>query len=159
MLLLFHIQYLSLWFFIKCGGRGGEGGLRGKQDFCNFGGKTQQKREWTTLGWNYGTEFDLTHNENVKKTREAITPIVDAVKLCASKYFIERSQGQCKNDLEVGESDLTNSWNLVEIYIIESREIIETSRIIFRIPHECLMFYYFSLDVFLWYFKVNYNIN
>ena len=47
--------------------------------------------------------FHLTHKyflgENqgsIKKTSETITPIVDTVKLCTSKYSIERSQGQCK---------------------------------------------------------------
>ena len=47
----------------------------------------------------------LTHEENIEKTkevlrkpgtREAITLILDTVKLCASKHFIERSQGQCQ---------------------------------------------------------------
>ena len=33
----------------------------------------------------------LTHKENIKKTREAVTPSVNTVKLCASKYYIERS--------------------------------------------------------------------
>ena len=40
--------------------------------------------------------FDLTHKENVEKTREATTPIIDTVKLCPSKYSIERSQRQHK---------------------------------------------------------------
>ena len=40
--------------------------------------------------------FDLTHKENIKKTRETISPTIDAVKLCVSKYSIERSQGQCR---------------------------------------------------------------
>ena len=53
--------------------------------------------------------------ENIKETREAITPIVDTVKLPAAKYFIERSQGQSKNDLELGKSNLTNFGNLVEL--------------------------------------------
>ena len=34
--------------------------------------------------------FDLTHKEIVEKTREAITPIIDTVKLCPSKYSIAR---------------------------------------------------------------------
>ena len=31
------------------------------------------------------------------KTRGAVTPSSDNVKLCAAKYYIERSQGQSKN--------------------------------------------------------------
>ena len=46
-----------------------------------------------------GVQFS---NENSKKFSEAITPILNTVKLCASKYSIERSQEQCKNGLEVG---------------------------------------------------------
>ena len=45
--------------------------------------------------------FYLTHKENIKKTkgsikktREAVAPSLDTVKLCASKYYIERSQVQ-----------------------------------------------------------------
>ena len=41
--------------------------------------------------------FDLPHKKNDKKIKEAITHIADTVKLCASKHFIERSQGQHKN--------------------------------------------------------------
>ena len=39
----------------------------------------------------------LENQGSIKKTREAITPIVDTVKLCNSKSSIERSQGQRKN--------------------------------------------------------------
>ena len=52
--------------------------------------------------------FDLTHKEKIKETRKAITPIVDTVKLCGSKYDIERSQGQRQNDPQMGKSDLTD---------------------------------------------------
>ena len=34
--------------------------------------------------------FDLAHYENIRKTRETITPVVDTVKLCMLKYSIER---------------------------------------------------------------------
>ena len=34
--------------------------------------------------------FQLTHKENIKKTREAVTSSLDTVKLCGSKYYIER---------------------------------------------------------------------
>ena len=53
--------------------------------------------------------FHLTHLKNqgnIKKTREAVTPRLDTVKLCASKYYTERSQGQCKKWLR--KSDLNN---------------------------------------------------
>ena len=46
----------------------------------------------------------------LKKNREAITPIVDTVKLWVSKYSTERSQGQYYP--EVGKSDLVNFGNL-----------------------------------------------
>ena len=35
--------------------------------------------------------FDLTYKENIKKSREAMTFIVDTMKLSASNYSIERS--------------------------------------------------------------------
>ena len=34
--------------------------------------------------------FHLIHKENIKKTMEAVTSSLDTVKLCASKYYIER---------------------------------------------------------------------
>ena len=53
--------------------------------------------------------FHLTHKENIeenkgstKKTGEAITPIIDTLKLYDSKYPIERSQGQCKKWCRIG---------------------------------------------------------
>ena len=33
--------------------------------------------------------FDLTHKGNIKKTREAITPIVDTVKLCIKIFHLD----------------------------------------------------------------------
>ena len=58
-----------------------------------FGGGTQ-KRGAIFKGEDHPNNkvFDSTHKKNIKKTREAITPIVDAVKFCASKHSIERSQ-------------------------------------------------------------------
>ena len=67
---------------------------------------------WMKL-WN--RVFYLTHKKNIKKTREVITLILDTVKLCVSKYSTNRSQGQWKNDPELGKSDLTNSGNPVEL--------------------------------------------
>ena len=58
--------------------------------------------------------YHLTHEENIKKIREATTT-VDTVKQCTSKYSIEMSQGHAIKDPEVRKSDLTNSGNLVEI--------------------------------------------
>ena len=44
------------------------------------------------------------------------TPTVNTKKLCVSKYFIERSQGQHKkSSRRVGKSSLTNSGNLLEL--------------------------------------------
>ena len=34
--------------------------------------------------------FHLTHKENIKKAREAVTPRLDTVKRFASEYYIER---------------------------------------------------------------------
>ena len=52
----------------------------------------------------------------MKETREAIISIEDALKLCAAKYILLGAQMDCdKNDSEVTKSDLTYSWNLVEL--------------------------------------------
>ena len=59
--------------------------------------------------------FDLTRKQNIKKTRENITPIVDTKKLYLSKYSIERSQRQNKKLCRSRNSGLINSGNLVEI--------------------------------------------
>ena len=59
--------------------------------------------------------FDSTHKENIKKTRETITPIADTKKLCVSKYSIERSQRHHKKSSRSRKSGLTNSGNLVEL--------------------------------------------
>ena len=45
---------------------------------------------------------DPTHNENIKKTRETVTPILDTKKLCVSKCSIETSLEQHKKYPEVG---------------------------------------------------------
>ena len=58
--------------------------------------------------------FDLTHRQNIKKTRENATPIVDTKKLYVSKYYIERSQRQNKKLCRSRNYGLTNSGNLVE---------------------------------------------
>ena len=44
------------------------------------------------------------------------------MKLCASKYSIERSQYSAKNDVVLAENDLTNFGNLVEILWHRVRE-------------------------------------
>ena len=60
--------------------------------------------------------MDLTHEENIKETRETIIPIEDTLKLCASKYILLRAQkDSARNDPEVAKSDITNSRYLVEI--------------------------------------------
>ena len=41
---------------------------------------------------------------SIKKTRKAVNPSLDTSKLCASKYYIERLQGQSKNGSELGKT-------------------------------------------------------
>ena len=63
------------------------------------------QREWITKPWMKlwyrGKEvlinkvLDLTHTESLKKTMKTIKPILDTVKLCATEYSSEWSQG-CK---------------------------------------------------------------
>ena len=36
------------------------------------------------------------NQRSIKRTREIVTPRLGTVELCPSKYYIERSQGQCK---------------------------------------------------------------
>ena len=52
--------------------------------------------------------FDLTHKENIKETREAITPIADTVKLVSQNIYLRSHQEKANNDREEGKSDLTN---------------------------------------------------
>ena len=59
--------------------------------------------------------FDLTHEEIVQKTTEAITPITDTVKLYPSNIPLGVHRGSTKNDPEFGIGDLTNSRNLIEL--------------------------------------------
>ena len=40
--------------------------------------------------------LNLTHKEKIKETREVITPIVDTVKLCASKIQLRDWRGSAK---------------------------------------------------------------
>ena len=51
-----------------------------------------------------------------------------------------------KNDSESVKSDLNNFGNLVDYYGIEPREGTETLRSMFRMPHDCLIFYCLSVD-------------
>ena len=37
------------------------------------------------------------NQRSIKKTSETVALSLDTLELCASKYCIERSQGQCKN--------------------------------------------------------------
>ena len=60
--------------------------------------------------------FDSTHKENIRKAREAITPIVDTLKLCGRQNIPLRGhKDSTKNHPEVGKSGLTNSRNFVEL--------------------------------------------
>ena len=54
--------------------------------------------------------FDSTHNENVKKAKEAITPIVDTLKLCERQNILLRGhRDSTRNHPEVEKSALNNS--------------------------------------------------
>ena len=60
--------------------------------------------------------FDLTHEENIKKTKKAITQIADILKLRnILKYSIERPQGSAIMDLQVLKSYPINSGNHAEL--------------------------------------------
>ena len=75
---------------------------------------------------------------------------LDTVKLCASKYYIERSQGQCKKIIQNWEKQILIILEILWNYCgIESREGVETLRTMFRMPHGCLIFYCLSLDFFV----------
>ena len=59
---------------------------------------------------------DSNYKTNVKKAREAITSIVDTVKLCGHQIILlqgHRDSG--KNQPELGETGLTNTGNLIEL--------------------------------------------
>ena len=76
-----------------------------------------------------------------------MTSNLDTVKLCASKYYVERTVQKIIQDWEkVILIILEILWNY---YGIESREGIETLRTMFRMPHDCLIFYCLSLDFFV----------
>ena len=68
--------------------------------------------------------FDTTNLENIKKAKEAITPIVETFKLCGSQNIpLIDHKNIIKNYPEVGKSGLTNSGNFVELLrYIESGE-------------------------------------
>ena len=66
--------------------------------------------------------FDSTHKENIKKAREAITPIVDTLKLCGRQNIPLRGhKDSTKNHPEVGKSGLTNSGNFLELLMNRNR--------------------------------------
>ena len=66
--------------------------------------------------------FDSTHKENIKKAREAITPIVDTLKLCGRQNIPLRGhKDSTKNYPEVGKSGLTNSGNFMELLMYRVR--------------------------------------
>ena len=66
--------------------------------------------------------FDSTHKENIKKAREAITPIVDTLKLCGCQNIpLRNHKDGTKDHPEVGKSGLTNSGNFIELLICRVR--------------------------------------
>ena len=90
--------------------------------------------------------FDLIHKENIKKTRETITPIVDTKKVCVSKHSIEISQRQHKKSSRSRKRGLTNSGNLVEII---KRRVEGGDKNLEKPASLCLIIYSFCLDFFL----------
>ena len=76
--------------------------------------------------------IDSTHKENIKKTREAITPIADAKKLCVCQNIPSRDQ----NHPEVGQSGITNlgtlrDKNFFKIYSITSISCLSLDFVLF----------------------------
>ena len=66
--------------------------------------------------------FHSTHKENIKKAREAITPIADTLRLCRHQNIPLRGhKDSTKNHPEVGKSGLTNSGNFVELLMYRFR--------------------------------------
>ena len=59
--------------------------------------------------------FDSIHIGNIKKISEAVTSILDTVRLCASKYSIEIHWDSTKTGPEIGKNDLINSGNRVKL--------------------------------------------
>ena len=60
--------------------------------------------------------FDSKHKESIKNAREAITPIVDTVKLCGRQDIPSRGhRDSTENHPEVGKTALSNSRKLVEL--------------------------------------------
>ena len=81
--------------------------------------------------------FDSTHKENIKKAREAITPIVDTLKLCGRQNIPLRGhKDSTKNHPEVGKSGLTNSGNFLELLMYRVKGGIKLLKTIFRMLHE-----------------------
>ena len=150
---------------------------RSKQDFWVFGRRTQNRRQFLKEGvgranqprvklWYRGNKvliykvFHLTHKQNIKKTREAITPIADTAELCASKYSIESSYEQRKKWSRNWKSDLTNLGSLVELLYLrverENRNVENHLQNAPWIPH--VLLFQFNFFLFL-YFTANCNIN
>ena len=76
----------------------------------------------------------------MKKTREAVTSSLDTVKLWKKLFRIRK-----KTKIEIL-IILEILWNY---YGVKSREGIETLKTMFRMPHDCLIFYCLSLDFFV----------
>ena len=91
---------------------------------CGRGGGEPPSDETIVQRWRGSNKESVSFNTkkikeekqgSIMKTREAVTLSLDTVKLCASKYYIERSQGQWKKGFTVGKNDLNNCGNLVEL--------------------------------------------
>ena len=100
--------------------------------------------------------FDLTHNENIKETREAITPIANTVKLVSQNISLRSHQEKASNDSEEGKSDLTNSGNLVKL--LQDRIRVVDSNLKNQLQNTPLMPHVLLFFYSLWYSKTKCNI-
>ena len=100
--------------------------------------------------------FNLTHKENIKETREAITPIADTVKLVSQNISLRNHQEKANNDPEEGKSDLTNSGNLVKL--LQHRVKVVGSNLKNQLQNTPLMPRILLFFYFLWYSKAKCNI-
>ena len=100
--------------------------------------------------------FSLTHEENIKKTKEVsrkpgiLWLPVSILWNCMHQNITLTGR---RESAKLRKSDLNNFGNFVELLWHE------TLRNMFRMPNDCFIFYCLSLDFFLWYLKTNCNID
>ena len=109
--LLFHMQCVPYYFFYKWGDRSFRFLVEVYKKGANFPRKGGGGALGTKLEWNYwyrckevlmNQVFDSTHKENIKKTREFITAIVDTKKLRVCENIpLRGNRDNTKNHPEV----------------------------------------------------------